>query len=208
VARTVFIADAQAPFRAGLRAVLEAAGSRVVGEAADARVAVDAVADLRPDVCLIGSDDSAVLITKRLASLMPAPRIVVFAERVSADGLLAVVRAGASGYLPRDTSAAAIVRVVEAVSNGEYAIPRLGLTELIDELRGDGRTHIAIGGVPVSLTEREAQVVRLLVDGLKTEEIASSLRLSPITVRRYVGAIGAKAGRLGRRQLLQALLAA
>jgi DNA-binding NarL/FixJ family response regulator len=205
----VFIADAQAPFRAGLRAALEDGGFKVVGEAADARGVADAVAELRPDVCLIGGDDGAcVLTTKRLVSLSPELPVIVFANVISADGLLAVVRAGASGYVPRGMSAGSIVRVVGAVSNGEYAIPRLGLTDLIDELRGDGRTHVAIGGVPVSLTEREAQVWRLLGDGLKTHEIASLLALSPITVRRYVGAIGVKAGRPGRRQLLHALRAA
>src|SRR5438093_1490101 len=75
--------------------------------------------------------------------------------------------------------------------------------DVVGEARGGGRQRLSIGGVPVSLTEREAQVLELLTNGMPTQEIARELGLSPVTVRRHVGAIAAKVGTSGRERLLR-----
>jgi DNA-binding NarL/FixJ family response regulator len=203
---SVFVVDPQLPFRAGLRFVLEAGGTEVVGEAPIADGAVDEIVELRPDVCVIGGDDiGSIAATQRLIARVPGIRIVLLVGKPTQGGLMTAVRAGVVGYLPRDTAGASLARVVRAVMAGEYAIPRLGIADVIDAVRGDGRRRLAIGGVPVSLTAREGQVFDLLADGRSTEEIATSLDVSPVTVRRHVGAIGEKAGRPGRRLLLKAI---
>ena len=70
-------------------------------------------------------------------------------------------------------------------------------------MRGGGRQRLSIGGIPVSLTEREAQVLELFAGGMPTQKIAAELGLSPVTVRRHLGAIAGKVGKRGREQLLR-----
>src|SRR6266568_610736 len=102
--RTVFIADSQPPFRAGLRSVLEAAGLEVVGEADDALDVLAEIAELRPGVCLIDANiRGGIVAVSRITQRADAPAVLVLAPAPSADGLLAALRAGASGYLPRST---------------------------------------------------------------------------------------------------------
>ena len=92
---------------------------------------------------------------------------------------------------------------------GEFAITRASIGVLVTEVRrGAGRQQLLVGGIPVSLTEREAQVLELLAAKLGTQEIADELGLSPVTVRRHLGSIAAKLGKHGREQLLSAVRAA
>jgi DNA-binding NarL/FixJ family response regulator len=121
--------------------------------------------------------------------------------------LVASVRAGASGYLPRSTSVRGLARALEAVLDGSAAITRTGVTALVRELRSGSRQRSIINGAGVSLTEREARVAELLRDGLDTREIAEELGLSPVTVRRHVSSLGRKVGAQGREALLRTLRA-
>jgi DNA-binding NarL/FixJ family response regulator len=198
----VFLADRQHPFRAGLKAALRTGGFDVVGEAPVAYAAIDEIVDLCPALCMIDGDDAKSLAaTARLTARLPDVLMVLLVNQVTPEGLLAAVRAGACGYLPRETAGSSIVRIARTVLAGEYAIPRLALSAVINEIRGDGRQRVAIGGVPVALTAREAQVLDLLSDGRSTQEIAESLEVSQVTVRRHLGSIGGKAGRPVRRLL-------
>jgi DNA-binding NarL/FixJ family response regulator len=202
--RTVFIADSQPPFRAGLRSVLEAAGLKVVGEADDALDALDEIVELAPDICLIDSNiRGGIVAVSRITHRVDAPAVLVLASALSQDGLLAALRAGASGYLPRSTPGKGLVRAVESVLDGNFAVTRSAVSALIYEVRGGGRQRLSIGGIPVSLTEREAQVLELFAGGLPTLDIARELGLSPVTVRRHLGAIAGKVGKRGREQLLR-----
>ena len=201
--RAVFIADAQPAFRAGLRSVLERAGLEVVGEAGDALDALDEIAALQPGICLIDANlRGGIVAVSRLTQRVDAPAVLVLASVLSPDGLLAALRAGASGYLPRSTPGTGLVRAVESMLEGHVAVTRGSVAALIHEVRGGGRQRLSIGGIPVSLTEREAQVLELFAGGMPTQEIAGELGLSPVTIRRHLGAIAAKAGKRGRDQLL------
>src|SRR6266540_3867667 len=107
--RTVFIADPQPPFRAGLRGALEQAGLEVVGEA----------------------DDRGGLVAVRRITRDPAgPSVLVLATTPSPDGLLAALRAGASGYLPRSTPGNGLVRAIESVLDGSFAVTRASVAAL------------------------------------------------------------------------------
>jgi DNA-binding NarL/FixJ family response regulator len=209
VHESVFIVDEQAPFRAGLHAVLERAGYDVVGEAVHAAEAIDTIADLHPELCVLGGDGATgASATERVLARVADVHVIVLVSAMTHGGLLAALRAGAYGYLPRTTSCEALVRVAEAVLAGEYAIPRLALIDLINELRKDGHKRLALGDVAVTLTKREAEILDMLEDGMSTKEIALVLDVSPITVRRHIGAIAEKAGRHGRENLLRLLHAA
>src|SRR6266576_2790716 len=138
--RTVFIADSQPPYRAGLRSVLEAAGLDVLGEADDALDALDEIAELRPAICLIDSNiRGGIVAVSRITQRVDAPAVLVLASALSHDGLLAALRAGASGYLPRSTPGRGLVRAVESVLDGNFAVTRSSVSALIHEVRGGGR---------------------------------------------------------------------
>jgi DNA-binding NarL/FixJ family response regulator len=202
--RSVFIADPQPPFRAGLRSVLEQAGLNVVGEAGDALEALGAIAELSPGVCVMDADLRGGLVAiRRITRPAEGPSVLVLASNPTPDGLLAALRAGASGYLPRDTAGSGLVRSVESVLDGSFAVTRASVAALIHEVRGGGRHRLSINGTSVSLTEREAQVLELVTSGMATQEIARELDLSPVTVRRHFSAIAAKLGTRGREQLLR-----
>lgn len=202
-ARTVFLADPQIAFRAGLRGVLEASGLSVVGECGDAAEAIESVARLKPALCLLAMDAgvSGTFVVKRMTDGVPGVQVVVLGTSASPDELLAILRAGASGFLTRNTSATGIVRAVESVLKGQVAIPRAAISVLVSEVRGGGRQRLTVGGRSIALTYREAQVFELLAAGMSTQAIADDLGVSAVTVRRHLAALAAKLGRSGRREL-------
>jgi DNA-binding NarL/FixJ family response regulator len=205
--RTALIADPQPVFRAGLAAALRRAGIEVVAEASNAAEAVTAATRLAPGVCVLDGSLSGgtIAATKRLSALAPQTLVVVLGAADDDEMLVASVRAGASGYLPRSTSVGGLARALEAVLDGSAAITRTGVTALVRELRAGPQQRSIINGAGVSLTEREARVAELLRDGLGTREIADELGLSPITVRRHLGTLGRKIGAKGREELLRTL---
>jgi DNA-binding NarL/FixJ family response regulator len=209
VVRTALIADAQPMFRAGLAAALRRAGIEVVAEASTTLAAVTAAARLRPGICVLdGSLPGGTLAaTKRISALSPDTLVVVLGPADDDELLVASVRAGASGYLPRSTSVRGLARALDAVFDGSAAISRTGVTALVRELRAGGRQRSRINGAGVSLTEREARVAELLREGLGTRGIAEELGLSPVTVRRHIGSVSQKVGADGRSALLRVLRA-
>jgi DNA-binding NarL/FixJ family response regulator len=201
--RGVFIADSQPAFRAGLRSALEPAGLEVLGEADDPLEALDEIARLQPAICLIDANvKGSTRAISRITQPADAPAVLVLATTLSPEGLIAALRAGASGYLPRGTSGSGLVRAVESVLEGNFAVTRSSVAALIHEVRGAGRQRHSIAGIPVSLTEREAQVLELFAGGVPTQAIAAELGLSPVTVRRHLGAVAGKVGTRSSEQLL------
>jgi DNA-binding NarL/FixJ family response regulator len=203
--RTVLLADPQSLFRAGLRKVLRDAGFEVVAEAVDSVGAI-AAADLHhPDVCVMDADlpGGGIRTIRRITHRVPETVVVVVTPIISADGLLAAVRAGADGVVPKTTTGEGLARAVQSVLDGQAAIPRAAIAALVHEFRGGGRQRTSIGGIQLSLTDREAQVLELLKENLTTQQIARELGVSPVTVRRHLGSIAAKAGKRGRTELLR-----
>jgi DNA-binding NarL/FixJ family response regulator len=207
--RTALIADPQPMFRAGLAAALRRAGIEVVAEASNTAEAVTAAMRLSPGVCVLDGTlpGGTIAATKRISALAPETLVVVLGPADDDEMLVASLRAGASGYLPRSTSVPGLARALEAVLDGSAAITRTGVTALVRELRAGPRQRSVINGAGVSLTEREARVAELLRDGLGTREIAAELGLSPVTVRRHLGTLGRKVGAEGRDALLRTLRA-
>src|SRR5262249_32376208 len=162
------LADPQPTFRAGLAAALRRAEIEVVAEAAATREAVEEAARLKPGVCVIDEDlpGGAIAAIKRITEQAPETLVVVLAANPAHESLVAAVRAGAVGYLPRSTTARGLARAVDSVLAGSAAIPRAGVGALVREVQARGRQRKAIGSSSVSLTEREAMIVELLREGL------------------------------------------
>jgi DNA-binding NarL/FixJ family response regulator len=185
------------------RTVLAEAGLVVVAEARDSDGAIAAAELHRPGVCLMDADlpGGGILTVRRITYRVPETAVVVLAPVVSSEVLLAAIRAGANGIVAQSANADGVMRAVASVLDGQAAIPRAAIASLIHEFRGGGGKRASIEGRPLSLTERESQVLELLQANLTTAQIAGELGLSQVTVRRHLGAISAKAGGSGRAEL-------
>ncbi len=207
-APTVVIADDHPPIRLGVRMAMMQGGFRVLAEAADATGAVEAVLRERPDACLLdvrmpgGGIEAAV----RLAELTPDTAVVMLTVSASADDLLASLRAGARGYLPKDMSPERLPAALRGVLRGEAALPRTFVGQMLQEMRMLPDRELAPLRVgDIELTPRESEILRMLRAGLSTMEIGERLSLSPITVRRHISACVAKLGAEGRDDALRAI---
>lgn len=208
-APTVVIADDHPPIRLGVRMALMRGGFRVLAEAGDGDGAVEAVLRERPDLCLLDirmPGSGGLEAATRLAQLAPGTAVVMLTVSTSAEDLLASLRAGARGYLPKDTSPDSLPAALRGVLKGEAALPRTFVGRMLREMRelpAPGPAPVRAGGV--ELTARESEILRLLRSGLSTVEIAERLSLSPVTVRRHLSAGAAKLGADGRDGALRAI---
>jgi DNA-binding NarL/FixJ family response regulator len=201
------LADDHAATRLGVRLALEDSGFHVVAEAADARGAVDAALAHRPDLCLLDvyMPGGGVAAAAELAEALPDTPIVMLSVSDSDEDLFEALRAGACGYLLKDTDPTRLPHALGAVLDGEAPLPRALTARLIAEFRRRGRerhARDADGGL-VTFSERESEVLELLRAALTTKEIASRLGISPVTVRRHVSEILKKLQVSDRRAALQ-----
>ncbi|MBL9103058.1 MAG: response regulator transcription factor [Myxococcales bacterium] len=198
----VLVADDHVVVRAGLRSLLEADPDVcVVGEAEDGDAAVAAAAELQPDVVVMdvsmpGAGGAEA--TRRIRARWPAIRVVVLTAHEELAYLRQLLAAGASGYLLKRTAADELLRAVRRVALGEtYLDPTLA-AQATAELAGSGG---ASGGP--ELSEREAEVLRLIAEGFGNKQIAARLGLSVKTVETYKARAMEKLGLRSRAQLVQ-----
>ncbi|MDR8407598.1 response regulator transcription factor [Nonomuraea sp. 3-1Str] len=207
---TVLLADDHALVRKGFRLMLDAQPDMtVVGEAADGEEAVERSRRLRPDVVLMdlhmpGLD--GVRATELITAELPGVRVLALSTFDLDENVLAALRAGANGFLPKDVSPEELVEGVRVVHRGESAVaPRL-LTRLIGTFvraarpRRPGRRSTLTG-----LTEREREILVLIGRGRSNGEIAAELGVSPSTVKNHVTSLF---GKLGVRDRAQAVIVA
>ena len=189
----VLIADDHPPTRAGVKAALEKDGFVVCAQAADARAAIEAARSERPDVCLldIHMPGDGIHAAETISRELPDAAVVMLTvSRTDAD-LFNALRAGASGYLLKDIDPVRLPLALRGVLEGEAALPRRLVALLIEEFRERKRRRRIplVGRRGVELTDREWEVLELMKQGLTTDEIASHLFISPVTVRTHVSSI-------------------
>jgi DNA-binding NarL/FixJ family response regulator len=206
--RTLVLADDHPAIRLGVRMAVTRGGFEVLAEAADRDGAVQAVLRERPDICLLdvympgGGIEAATI----LGQVAPATAVVMLTVSESPIDMLAALRAGAKGYLLKDTSPERLPAALAGVLDGEAAVPRALLGRILPEFRRIPESDAApllVDGV--ELSARESEVLRLLRSGLSTIEIGERLSLSPITVRRHISAGVAKLGVSDRDEALRAI---
>jgi DNA-binding NarL/FixJ family response regulator len=207
---TLVVADAQPTWRLGIRTAFENEGFTVAAEAATGAELVVCALSHRPDACVLDVDirGGGVDAAHRIAARLPRTAVVILASVPADDELIAALRAGASGYLPKATDGRRLVAAVRGVLAGEAAIPRRMLPSLIDEIRiHDRRRHVtSLGERGVRLTPREWEVLELFAREVSTRDIAAELGISAVTVRRHVSEVLRKFGVADRetaRQLVR-----
>jgi DNA-binding NarL/FixJ family response regulator len=184
----VVIADGHVPTRVGLRMALEGGGFTVVGEAGASEDAIEVTLAERPDVCLLDVDipGGGVAAATTINAKLPETVVLMLTTSADPNELMAAIRAGALGYLPKTVSARRLPTTLRGALCGEPAIPRALVAWLLDEIRESGSRPFFVGGRRVELTVRERQVLDLLFDEVPTREVAARLGISRITVRRHV----------------------
>jgi DNA-binding NarL/FixJ family response regulator len=204
---TIVLVDKHPVTRLGASRVLTRNGFQVLGEAGDREGAMELVARERPDICLLDLylPGGAIDAIASLTQIAPETVVVVLTDAVNPEDMLAAVRAGARGYLTKDTPPDRLARALHGVLKGEAALSRVLVGHLLDELRelpAAESAPLRIDGV--QLSPRESEVLRLLRSGLSTVEISERLSLSPVTVRRHISAGVARLGAAGRDDLIRA----
>ena len=188
----VLVVDDDALVRAGLAMLLAGAGDiEIVGEAADGSEVAQAVAEHQPDVVLMdirmpGMDGLAA--TELLRAQENAPEVIVLTTFEADDYVLRALRAGAGGFLLKDTPPAEIVRAVRAVAAGEPmlspAVTRRLIVHVTDNEGGDRKRH---GREQLDrLTDREREVAVAVGLGKTNAEISRELYMSVATVKAHV----------------------
>ncbi len=208
----VVIVDDHALVREGLRAVLEADGGiEVVGEAENGPQAVELCQRLSPDLVLM--DVRMPLMdgleaTRRIKATMPAVSVVVVTMHENPDYLLEAVRAGAAGYVLKDSSGERIAGAVRRTLCGESPLEEGLAMRLLERLAGEGVPAAAAaatttgdpGSLPEGITPREAEVLELIARSLTNPQIADELGISRGTAKIHVQNIIAKLGVSDRTQ--------
>jgi len=191
----VLVVDDDALVRAGLSMLLAGAGDiEIVGEATDGREVAQAVAELEPDVVLMdirmpGMDGLAA--TELLRARDDAPEVIVLTTFEADDYVLRALRAGASGFLVKDTPPADIVRAVRAVAAGEPMLSPTITRRLIGHVtdsEGGKRQRHAREQLD-RLTEREREVAVAIGQGKSNAEISRELYMSVATVKAHVSRV-------------------
>jgi two-component system, NarL family, response regulator NreC len=183
----ILLADDHAVVRQGFKMLLGAQPDmEIVGEAANGREAVESAETLRPDIVVMDvamPELNGIEATRRLAASAPHTRVIALSMHKDSVYVREILRAGARGYLLKDSGAEDLVSAIRAVAKGESYLSPAVSNAVLD----DYRRHVTN---PIDLlTSREREVLQMLAEGKTNKEIAGVLNLSVYTVDAHRGRI-------------------
>jgi NarL family two-component system response regulator LiaR len=192
----ILIADDHAVVRQGLRMFLSLDPDLdVIGEAVDGRQAIQLAGQLNPDVVLMdllmpgmGGVEATGIIRREL----PDVEVIALTSVLEDNSVIGAIRAGAIGYLLKDTEADELIRAIKAAAGGQVQLSPKAAARLMREVRAPES--------PEALTERETEVLRLLAMGQSNKEIAHTLTIGEKTVKTHVSNILSKLNVSSRTQ--------
>jgi NarL family two-component system response regulator LiaR len=196
----VLVVDDHVVVRRGIRALLATVdGVKVVGEAQDGQEALEKIETLRPDVILLDllmPRMDGIEVTRRAIAKDPEARILVLTSFAADDKVFPAIKAGALGYLLKDTGPEELVRAIHQVYRGESSLSPAIARKVLQELSRPPSQPLTTE----PLTEREVEVLRVVAQGKSNQEIAAELMISEATVRTHVSNILGKLHLASRTQ--------
>jgi len=196
----ILIADDHAIVRKGIRALLMTEpGMQVIGEAGDGQEAVSLAQKLKPDLILMDlvmPRMDGIEATRRITEQAQAPQILVLTSFAADDKVFPAIKAGALGYLLKDSGPEELVQAIRQVSRGEPSLEPSIARKVLQELSHPSKAELT----PEPLTERELDVLRLIAQGCSNRSIADKLVISEVTVRTHVSNILSKLHLASRTQ--------
>jgi two-component system response regulator NreC len=201
---SVLLVDDHAMFRAGIKALLEAAGKvAVVGEASSGDEAVDKVRELKPDVVVMDLSmpgSNGLEATRRIAALELDTNVLVLTVHAEEEYLVPVVEAGASGYLTKTSADTDLLEAIRVVARGQVFLPPKATTLLLKQYKAaESSEEVSLK----DLSTREQEVLALTAEGYSSREIGKKLFISPKTVDTYRSRIMDKLGLSHRSDLVR-----
>jgi len=191
----VMIVDDHPVVRRGIKSLLgEEEDIQVVGEAVNGKDALEKIAALQPDVILMDlvmPEMGGIEAIEKITALHPNARILVMTSFAADDKVFPSIKAGALGYLLKDSDPEDLIRMIRQVYRGELSIHPTIARKVIQELNRPVQEPLT----PSPLTEREMEILQLLAQGVENKEIALRLFVRDATIRTHVSNI------LGKLQL-------
>jgi len=184
----ILLGDDHTLLRNGLRKILqERAEWEVVAEAGDGREAVRLALDIEPDIAILDIGMplmNGIESTRQIVRRLPNMRVLILSMHANEAYIIQALKAGAKGYLLKDSADTELLRAVSAVSSGKsYFSPAVSKVMLDDYVR-----HLAEKGIADrydSLSEREREVFQLIAEGHSNKEVATLLSISPATIETH-----------------------
>jgi len=201
----ILLIDDHRLFRQGLRSILERErGLEVVGEAGDGPSALKLAGSTSPDVVVADihlPDGDGIALAVRILAQCPATKVIFLSSDADFNLVRRALDAGGSGYLLKDNASGDLIRAIEAVrQGGVYLCPEVA-SALVEDFRQRGNQTPE--APPVQLSEREAEVLRLIADGLRNKEIADQLGVSTKSVETYRKRLMTKLGFSSTAELIR-----
>jgi DNA-binding NarL/FixJ family response regulator len=196
----VLVVDDQTLFRTGLTSLLsEDERVEVVGQAVDGADAVKQAVKVKPDVVLMDikmPNVDGIEATRQIIEAVPEVKVLVLTTFETDSQVIQTLKAGASGYVLKDSSASAIVSSIVAVMAGEKVMASAVANRVLEMLTGSTTPKEFYDG----LTNREIEILKLLANGMANKQIAYRLKISEKTVRNHVSNTYEKLGIYDRSQ--------
>lgn len=188
--KTILIVDGHPLIREGFKSVIaRSAKFQVVGEASDGREGVELVKKLKPDLVVMAvslPDKNGIGVTRDIRSLSSGTRVIILSKHRKVELITAAFQAGAVGYVLKESAADSLLHGLEMVSRGRHFLDSSVSNNVVKSL-----TEISEKGATItdtnyqSLTPREQEVMRLVVEGLSAKQIAEKLFISLKTVENH-----------------------
>ncbi len=205
----VLIADDQEDLANELKSVLETDGElEVSGLAFDGFDALEKMPECQPDVVLMDirmPNMNGVVATRRIKEEYPNVKVVVLTTFDDSDYILNAINNGASGYLLKDISSAALISAIKNAYDGDTILPSKIARRITDAATRVAENREMKLARAFSLSDREVEIALMMYEGFTNRQISAALKLSEGTTRNYVSAIYVKTGSENRAEAVQVI---